>query len=322
MFKKTILFLMMTHFFMLVNIQISDAKDQMSLSIIEKRFEDTTLNNARRLILQRKADEAISILTKNQVPVCNDFDCTFLYAEAYLEKCLQLQETMNASGKKYKDLISIPFNEGRKIMTRYKNYNNKLAYGSYICAKSFLLNNRPERARKYIDYAIDISLSADPIFYAFKADVLAEEYCRNISASKGLNSPAVFKNDIDESSSQYQNVIKTYEQVAAPSKDGLMKSHLYYKMGVFEFTIARVSRQDDGTIEEPGIGHMHKAEKYLNLALSSTDDRTKSMSYYYLGTIQTYQGNKEKAQKAFSAALSFTADNALKEMIRKKMYDE
>jgi len=98
------------------------------------------------LIEGEKFDEAISLLEPQYESNLLDTRAKVLLAEAYLGKC----DLLKANGdKQYKTLVLKPNVIGETLL-----YS---ADGYYICAYSFLTNNRPRRASKYIKKAIRLS---------------------------------------------------------------------------------------------------------------------------------------------------------------------
>ncbi len=283
----------------------------------EKTFENKILQTANTLIQQRKPDEAISMLKDYRETVREDFDSKVLLAEAYLEKCSQMKETMDISENEYQHTIAIPFNMGKSIMVNDSYDNDKLSYGSYICAKSYLLNSRIERAQRYSNYAIEKCTSPDIQLYILKADVFAESYCHELKVLLSNHNHYKLAATADKES-PYLNAIQTYEQIIRSTTNNLIKSRLYYKMGVFELAIVELNKNKGSLIELSG-DHILKAQKNFKACIPNADDRTKAMSYYYLGVIEKEQNNNEAAQKSFSSALNLAKDDSLKNMIQKNM---
>ncbi len=105
--------------------------------------EGSIFDQANELLDQEKCDEAISLLEKRFGLNPNDMKAKVCLAKAYLSKCEILKER---GDKQYKNLAFRPLTIGRSILHSPD--------GLYLCAHSFLINDRPERARKYIKKAI------------------------------------------------------------------------------------------------------------------------------------------------------------------------
>lgn len=307
LFKSMIIILMLSSSLVFSDEQLG------AISYNERSFENNKLNNANMLICQRKADEAISTLRNYMDNVREDFDSKVLLAEAYLEKCTQIQEVMDISERNYQDTLNIPFQMGKAIITNYPYDKKKLSFGNYICAESYLLDNSLQRAEKYLDIAFDQNSSPDINFYILKADVLAQNNCSKLQNI--ANNP--YGNNMDMTS-ENQKVIHIYEEIIHSTKNDLIKGRLFYKMGVFEYNIANLGKGKSsiiGTVDD----HINKAQEYFKTALKYSDPRTKAMSYYYLGVLQSDKGDKGAANNSFASALKHAKDNSLKNMIKNKL---
>ena len=89
-------------------------------------------------------------------------------------------------------------------------------------------------------------------------------------------------------------------------------------MGVFGLNSIN-KRKGSKTIAEYNNEHTSRIQEYFKAAIKSADERSKSLSYYYLGVIQNELGDKAVAQKSFMSALKFAKDDSLKNMIRKNL---
>jgi hypothetical protein len=86
-----------------------------------------------------------------------------LLAKAYLEECDNLRL---AGDDRYKDLVMKPYYIGSSLIVQNPHIPDVL----YICARSFLINDRALRARKYIKKAIDMSVNSPANYYITLGD--------------------------------------------------------------------------------------------------------------------------------------------------------
>jgi tetratricopeptide (TPR) repeat protein len=164
------------------------------------------LDQATELLGQEKCDEAISLIENRFGSNPNDMKTKVCLAKAYLAKCQILKEK---GDKYYKSMAFKPLNIGRSIL--------HTADGQYICAHAFLINNRPERARKYVNKAIAMSPSP-PADYYF---VLGDSWVITSAMSTSR----------DTSAFNY-GAKKAYEEVINMNISNDVKALAYYKLAV------------------------------------------------------------------------------------------
>jgi tetratricopeptide (TPR) repeat protein len=134
--------------------------DQPTKLLDQKKGKGAIFDQATELLWQEKCDEAISLIENSFGPNPNNMKAKVCLAKAYLAKYLAFK----------------PLNIGRSILHSPD--------GLYICAHSFLINDRPERARKYVKKAIKLSQSP-PVEYYF---VLGDSWVLTLSRTVPNNS--------------------------------------------------------------------------------------------------------------------------------------
>ena len=151
----------------------------------ETQAEEDIYTKAQRLYVDQQFDDMITLLGD----YCHDnhFDHTanVLLAKAYLEQA----ERMKADDDKgYKDLVMKPYYISRRFVTGDPEDADAL----YIAARSFLINNRPERGLKYIKKAISVSNKDMSEYYLALGDCIvkagkneASGYGDSFSANEG-----------------------------------------------------------------------------------------------------------------------------------------
>ncbi len=120
-------------------------------------------SKAYSLFEQEKYEDVIAELE----PFCQDnpnqVKEKILLAKAYLEECDKLKA---AGDDRYKDLVMKSYYIGKSLIAENPYVPDVL----YICARSFLINNRSGRAYKYIKKAIKISVNAPAEYYITLGD--------------------------------------------------------------------------------------------------------------------------------------------------------
>lgn len=155
-------------------------------------------------------DEVISLIGD----YCNENPTNMKYnlilAKAYLEKC----EIMKENGdKKYKDVIMIPFNIGKRLYSFSQSPDTL-----YIFAKAFVINGRASRGKKYIKKAINQSTSSKPNidYYFVLAD--AESAISLMHNRDGRNN--------------YLPAVTKYEEIISMDITNDQKALAYYKLAL------------------------------------------------------------------------------------------
>ncbi|MGA1839019.1 MAG: hypothetical protein ACMUIU_00190 [bacterium] len=154
-------------------IQLICKKAELYQNYYDEDTEDP-YSKAVELFDQGRYDDVISELS----PYCNEnpdvIRPRILLARAYLEKC----DIMKANGDKaYKQLIYTPYYMGKAMSKKYKHQPDVL----YILAKSYLINNRPDSATRYIEKAIILAGEAPCRYYELKGDAYTEMRGNHIS---------------------------------------------------------------------------------------------------------------------------------------------
>ena len=138
-------------------------------SLLKTEEKPDIYSQSRTLFDQGEYDQVISLLS-DYCSTSGELKASIVLSNAYLEKCLILKES---GDKRYKTLVHKPFAFGKKLL---KMHLELLSEGLYICAKSFYVNDRANRASRYIKKAIKFHKpSTSPIsdvdYYFLSADV-------------------------------------------------------------------------------------------------------------------------------------------------------
>jgi tetratricopeptide (TPR) repeat protein len=179
--------------------------DQPTQLLDQEKGKGSIFDQATELLWQEKCDEAISLIEKNFGPNPNDMKAKVSLAKAYLAKCEMLKEK---SDKQYKSLAFRPLEIGRSILHSPD--------GNYICAHAFLINNRPERARKYVNKAIGMSISPRPEYYFVLGDSWVATSSMSMRVAPDLSPEAE----------------EAYEKVINMNVSNDVKALAYYKLAV------------------------------------------------------------------------------------------
>lgn len=164
------------------------------------------------LFSQEEYDQVISTLVGYCASNPQDIKSQILLAKAYLEKCDLLKEQ---DSQQYKTLVYKPFEIGEKIILPRDQY---LSEGLYICGRSFLLNRRATRAKKYIKKAIKFSMSPPAEYFIALGDV------QFVLAKKD--------DSMESESIKCLAAKKTYKRVINMEIPNKEKGKAYYKLGV------------------------------------------------------------------------------------------
>lgn len=169
-------------------------------------------------IEQRKIDSAISYMRDLYSEKPGDFNVSVLLAKTLLVKCEELKTNED---NEYKKLVYEPFNIGKKLIVRYKRDYPKLAEAIFICAKSYLINERPSKALKYASKAIKLAPGIDDHadYYFVKGDALARKSYKE-------------KVDGDPFPYQYSRAKKVYNEIITVTQNNDTKGAAYYKLGL------------------------------------------------------------------------------------------
>lgn len=170
------------------------------------------------LIEQRKIDSAILYIRDLYSEKPDDFNVSVLLAKTLLVKCEELKTN---GDKEYKKLVYEPFNIGKKLIVQYKRDYPKLAEAIFICAKSYLINERQSKAIKYASKAIKLAPGIDDHadYYFVKGDALARKSCKE----KESGEPFPF---------QYSRAKKVYNKIITETQNNETKGAAYYKLGL------------------------------------------------------------------------------------------
>jgi len=182
--------------------------------------ETDIYREASDLLSQYRYDQAIALLFKHCAINPADTKAEVLLAKAYLGKCTLLKEN---SDKQYQTLVWKPFNIGKKVIVQRENDPKYLSEGLYICARSYLINHREGKAKRYIKKAIKVSPSSSPeIDYYF---VLGDANAKLAIIEYRKRSESTFPR-------LYKEAQETYEQIIAMDVSDEIKSQAYYKLGI------------------------------------------------------------------------------------------
>jgi hypothetical protein len=164
---------------------------------------------AKSLFDQEKYADAIAELE----PFCQDnpnqVKGKILLAKAYLEECDKLKA---AGDDRYKGLVMKPYYIGKSLIAGNAHVPDVL----YICARSFLINNRARRANKYINKAINMSVNAPAKYYITLGDA-----CVKRSSDK---SNEMFKDSI------IADAKKAYETALSKADKKLLRDEILVKL--------------------------------------------------------------------------------------------
>jgi len=177
-----------------------------------QRLEKSIYDKACYLFSQEEYDQVISILVGYCESNQEDKKSELLLAKAYLEKCGMLKEEGDQT---YKFLVMKSHEIGKKIILPRDQY---LSEGLYICGRSFYINDRPERAARYIKKAIKLLKSPPVEYFIALGDVQF----------------VLAKNDdsMEAESINYLAAKKTYKRVINMEIPNNEKGKAYYKLGV------------------------------------------------------------------------------------------
>jgi tetratricopeptide (TPR) repeat protein len=190
----------------LIHLKGGSISDQPTKLLDQKKGKGAIFDQATELLWREKCDEAISLIENSFGPNPNDMKAKVSLAKAYLAKCEMLKEKGN---KQYKSLAFRPLEIGRSILHSPD--------GNYICAHAFLINNRPERARKYANKAIKMSISPRPEYYFVLGDSWVVTHTMS-TAPPGYDVSPRAK--------------KAYEEVINMNVSNDVKGLAYYKLAV------------------------------------------------------------------------------------------
>ncbi len=152
---------------------------------------------AEALYKEKKYDDVIRLLTGEAHANPNNLELNILLAKAQVEKCAILKEKGDSS---YKTLIKQPYITGKRlhktIGPRHELY--------YIVARSLLINNRSNRAKKTIKKALYYAPNnADYLI------VLGDAYCAQAEARK-FDEDRYYANQLfSKAKDAYNNALNT-----------------------------------------------------------------------------------------------------------------
>ena len=191
--------------------KISSNKDRISKVSEMNRMIDG-------LIEQREIDSAISYIRDLYSKKPDDFNVSVLLAKTLLIKCEELKTN---GDKEYEKTVYEPFNIGKKLIVQYKRDYPRLAEALFICAKSYLINERPSKAIKYASKAIKLAPGVDDHadYYFVKGDALA----RRAYEEKESGDPFPY---------QYSRAKKIYNKIITETQNNETKGAAYYKLGL------------------------------------------------------------------------------------------
>jgi len=168
-------------------------------------------DKAFNLLSKEEYDEAISTLVGYCASNPQDIKSQILLAKAYLDKCDLLKEQ---DSQEYKTLVYNPFEIGKKIILPRDQY---LSEGLYICGRSFLINHRANKAKRYIKKAIKLSTSPPAEYFITLGDV-------QFAIAKNEDSTG-------DEDFKYSAAKKTYKKVIDMEIPNNEKGKAYYKLG-------------------------------------------------------------------------------------------
>ena len=169
------------------------------------------------LFSQGEYDQVISILAGYCASNPKDIKSQILLAKAYLEKCDLLKEQDN---QQYKTLVWKPFEIGKKIILPRDQY---LSEGLYICGRSFLINNRANKANRYIKKAIKLSTPPPAEYFIALGDV---QFAMAKNEDSTYNENSTYNEDAN-----YLAAKQTYKRVINMEIPNNEKGEAYYKLG-------------------------------------------------------------------------------------------
>jgi len=224
MYKKDFLLSVLIFGCICISLPACGGKNQSPIPIQERQYENKTLIEARQLLDDRNADDAISLLKDYCQENPQDFPSEVLLAEAYFEKCSQLKEN---GDKQYQTLIQKPFKMGKVMIVRYRDEDyEKLAEGLYVCAKSYLINNYSSKAIRYINKAIKLTSSPRIDYLFVQSDAYAKIAFNQLSRKNNRYSRSI------DLPSEYDMAKRLYRQIIANTTNDRTKGLAYYRLGL------------------------------------------------------------------------------------------
>ncbi len=229
MFKKALFVDIIFILFIFLILSGCGGKKQTLLTFHERQYGNETVAEAHRLLNLGKADDAIKLLTDYCSDNPENFKSKVLLSEAYFEKCSQLKEN---GDEQYRTLIHIPFRMSKEIITKNRYDNDKLAEGLYICAKSYLINNRANKARRYINKALALSSFPCIDYYFVQADSYAERSRNELRHDRKGSSRSDNVSRKHGSPGSYRDATVAYNNIIDIATNDRIKGLAYYKLGL------------------------------------------------------------------------------------------
>jgi hypothetical protein len=119
--------------------------------------QTTVLERAQSAYRQRRWDEVVTLLEDYCRKRPQELEPNILLAKAYLQQCDRLKR--DGDGR-YRQLVFTPYGIAKRLYGAARYNETYLSEVLYVFAKSFYINHRPTKARRYIDKAV--KLSSDP----------------------------------------------------------------------------------------------------------------------------------------------------------------
>jgi tetratricopeptide (TPR) repeat protein len=173
-------------------------------------------SQAEILFDQEEYDQVISLLSGYCAINRTDLRANVLLAKAYLEKCSRFKQEGNET---WRTLVYAPYKMSKAMYAYRKDpkiydFNRYLPDILYIAAKSFHLNDRSSRARKYILKAMNLTETPRVEFLFLLADINFQE---------AIN---------DRSKEDYLAAKETYEEIIKVAESNDDSALAYYQLGL------------------------------------------------------------------------------------------
>lgn len=175
-----------------------------------------TYSQAELAFYQEDYDRVISLLSGYCSINRTDLRANVLLAKAYLEKCTKFKREANET---WRTLVYTPYNMSKAMLAyrkdpRIYDFNRYFPDILYIAAKSFHLNDRSSRARKYTLKAMSLTETPKVEYLFLLADIDFQE---------AMN---------DRSKEDYLAAKETYEQIVKLAESNDDKALAYYQLGL------------------------------------------------------------------------------------------
>ena len=174
--------------------------------------ENNIYERSSALFEKEQYDQVISLLEGFCAYNPKDIKSRLLLAKAYIEECELLKQKGSAG---YKSMVIKAYEIGKEI---HLARDEHLPEALYVCGRSFHINERSERAIKYIKKAIRLSNAPPPEYFIALGD--AQFTVARNEDPTGLKTP------------YYLLAKTTYQKAIDADTPNNAKAKAYYKIGV------------------------------------------------------------------------------------------